>query len=1118
MVNSRIAKTLPDCELLHVLAEKVEQRRDTDFNFLGRLDEFRQRVSGEVRQINVLFPEYTPHDEQYHLKRLFHVADTVLGRDRLEEMNSAELFVLAVALYGHDWGMAISDPEKQYIVTGKPPEGTKAEDFWILPDERVRFAKFARKQRLAVDAEGCLQDVPIEMWREYVRQTHAFRSGERVRRFFEQIKGSVAEAASRVCEGHWLDFEDLQDYRSYPPDFSVLHETVNLRALAVYLRLIDLLDLAEDRTPYVIWKFVAPRDPRSKMEWAKHRALQPVTCPSYQEGRIIRVDGSTEDHEVYAALEDLRIWCEEQLRGCNDLLARMNDPRHKLDLYHIDWRVAARGFEPVSIQFEFDREQMFEILGDEIYQGDPYVFLRELLQNSIDAIRMRREILQREGITPGDLGVIRVNVEHGCDGDAIVTWRDDGIGMDEYTIRNYLAVAGKSYYRSADFEREELKMDPISRFGIGFLSCFMVAERIEIETFKDPYLSPPGEPLRITIPAVRRQFRIEAGTQEAAEVGTTVRVFVEGKKIPTDEEDEPVKPLDVTAYLSVVAGFVEFPIVITEGDRRTIVLHPKQDAEAARQRFGETFEVHQLDLGYPWSGAILPQDLPTAYEFLREERWDIASDLGLEGYDGALTYLVPIDDGIDLSTPIYASEGTRVGVIIRGQTEHVTKQVRWVKTWFDYYGTEVVGSGLSRSSSHPPTHSVYRDGILLATTSPPRWLQRGYGTSHVPRLVVNLPKSRVPRVDLARTQLVGQPERWDLPIFQAYLRHLSEPSLEDLLTLDPVERLYELGRLIAFHKIEAESLWQVFPHEHWPLPFLEAGGRLHASEWQEVAADAIYLSPEPLRRELSEMLRCRWLTQKEYEGPLVQWAGERYIVSNLGHPASMAVDVVSYLWQFPVEESHYFAAIRFLRPPWEGDPSLLQKIWLPKEIPEELPDVEALLEKTIEDPTVLNPIERALLHKTLPDQIRYHFPEAIEFPKPFEQSLAYGWEVLNSKHPVTLELLRFIATFELSKRRRTLSQDRLGQFEDALDSLFYYPRCPLGLTMEQFSSALRRIWLLAREVQVFDVHETDLVPAPEEFVPGTIVVFDQDSRRVESLSDIDLRSIGDIRPFGQPLT
>ncbi len=205
MVNIEIPKELPDCELIKVLAEKVGQRHDIDFNFFGELDDFRKRVSNEMRQINGLFPEYTPHDEQYHLKRLFHVADTILGKERFKAMNSVELFVLAVALYGHDWGMAVSDQEKRYILANELPKGKSVDDFWILPDEHTRLAQFAQKQRLAVDAEGRFGNISIEMWREYVRETHAYRSSERVNRFFSSIDGGIAEAASRVCEGHWLD-------------------------------------------------------------------------------------------------------------------------------------------------------------------------------------------------------------------------------------------------------------------------------------------------------------------------------------------------------------------------------------------------------------------------------------------------------------------------------------------------------------------------------------------------------------------------------------------------------------------------------------------------------------------------------------------------------------------------------------------------------------------------------------------------------------------------------------------------------------------------------------------------------------------------------------------------
>ena len=380
----KLPESLPQCQLMNILVSKANARHDTDFNFIANLDNFYQVIRAIVSQINILFPEYTPHDDQYHLKNLFYVADKILGNQQLESMNSAELFILACSIYGHDWGMAVSNSEKHYIVTGRLPEGMTDETCRSLEWDRNSFCIFASKYNLPLDTINNAEDINFVLWQEYIRQTHATRSGIRTKQYFELIDTGVAESIMRVCESHSLNFEELRD-PLYPAIFPVLSEEVNLRALAVYLRLIDLFDFAQDRTPYVLWKYVAPRNPISSMEWAKHRSLQPITCPRYLEGRSICVGGSTDDHEVFAALEDLHQYCETQLRGCNDVLSRMNDPRHNLGIYNLDWNVAPRGFIPVSIQFEFDRQNMFNILSDEIYQGDCYVFLRELLQNSIDA-------------------------------------------------------------------------------------------------------------------------------------------------------------------------------------------------------------------------------------------------------------------------------------------------------------------------------------------------------------------------------------------------------------------------------------------------------------------------------------------------------------------------------------------------------------------------------------------------------------------------------------------------------------------------------------------------------------------------------------------------------------
>jgi hypothetical protein len=963
-------KELPKCILLETLADKANKRNDTMFDFPGKLNDFCQHVSKEIRFINQLFPEYTPHDEEYHISNLFHIADTILERNLIESMNSAELFILAISLYGHDWGMAISEPEKQFILSGKLPEECKQDDLWILPNEHDRIKEFAIKERLKLNAEGHIdiEDMPIESWREYVRKTHAFRSGERIRRFFQQIDGGIADSTSRICEGHWLDFEELEDNKLYPHNFSVLKESANLRAITIYTRLIDLLDLAEDRTPYVIWKFVAPRNPNSKMEWAKHRSIHSITCPQYQTERIIQVDGSTDDHEVYAALEDMKIYCEKQLRGCNDILARMNDSRHKLDLYHINWVVATRGFKPVSIQFEFDRNRMFEILGDEIYQSDPYVFLRELLQNSIDAIKMRHEILERNEMSSGNLGIISVDVKHKDNCDAVITWTDDGIGMDEYIIRNYLSVAGKSYYRSDDFEREGLKMDPISRFGIGILSCFMVTDRIEIDTRREPYSNPAKDQyLKITIPALNRQFRIETLPSANTKVGTKFTVYVEGKKLPIEDGKSVPEPLRVTDYLCEIAGFVEFPIVITEGDRKTIILHPDSDVESVKKRFGEDFEIHKINFDFPWSEVFLAQDVQIAQEYLSDTRFSLSKDLKIEGHDGFITYVIPKDKNAYYFDGPYVSHDVRE-IEISDPKKNAQKSARWYANTWSRYGWDPSKKGISRSCQHSSRYAVYKDGILLANASDPDSLYRRYGdingtfddsTFPSPKLIVNILGSMVSKIDLARTQIQCRSEQWDAPIWDAFSDHICKTLLKDIMELEPHERLLRLGHVICFHKIKYSSILKAFPEQKLPVLFLGPKMEVKTHELGESSKDCIYSEPDFSICEssyyASNALDNNLALSKKYDGLYRYWEGKEFLpkIETYSRKSLPILAIKSFL-ELLISRKYVFSDVWFLTPPWEGDPPLPQEIGIPLENLGRTEDLNLILEKAIEDPAKIS--------------------------------------------------------------------------------------------------------------------------------------------------------------------
>jgi len=1103
-------RELPDCELVNQLKLKAGERTDTAFDFLGTLKAFRKQVAGEVRHIVQVFPEYTPHDEEHHLTRLFHAADKLLEKKRLTLMNSGELMILALGLYGHDWGMAVSERQKQCILRGRLVDGSELRELWVSHKEVGWLENFAHRHRIAWDPYEGFSGMDPRLWPEYVRETHAVRSGERIRRFFEGCDDQgLGHQAGRVCEAHCLSVEELGHPLMYPDRVGVLDENVNLRAIALYVRLVDLLDLSAGRAPYVIWEYVAPRDPRSKIEWEKHRAVHSVTFPAGQEGRAVLVEGSTADHEVYAALEDLKRQCEDELRWCNKILDRMKDPRHALQLHRVDWSVSAQGFDPVSIRFEFDRGAMFDILSQEIYQGDPYVFLRELLQNSVDAIRMRRAVLARHGIATEDFGLVTVEVEEEHDGEVLVTWRDDGIGMDEHIVRDYLAVAGKSYYHSADFEREDLPMDPIARFGIGILSCFMVADRVEIETCMDPYFLASGDALRITIPSTSRQFRVEKIRAKAAAVGTTVRVFVSEGKLSSPEIDSP-RSLRITEYLSAVAGFVEFPISVSEGGCRTIVVHPRADAAAVRKRFGPEVEVRQLNTGYDWSKTFLPAYLQSAERLMREVRWDLAADLNVAGCEGTLSYLVPSEAGADTESASGGDIDVRgIEFVSRGASADSRAVVRWRRPAGGRTRRPSVQGSLT--SSHGQDHSTYRDGILLwQAPAPHRVLGFGLEDLPAPRLVTNFLRSGSRRVDLARSRFVPESHDWDEAIADAHARRVVEESISKLLSLAPCDRLYELGRLCLFHRLDAKRLWELFPQDYWPLPFLEHGGQLNALEWQRVRNDPIQLCPGLLRFESGRLLALRWLGLGKYRGPLSAWVGDPMLIRSgwVLLQTSHGVERAAALWQFPVKEQYTLSGVRFLNPPWDGDPPLVAKVLSPKSETQEGLGDEALLEQVVHNPADLGALQlESLHHRTIAGSLRLgSIPDGATFPAPYEDRFAYGSEVLNLRHPAAVFLLRFVAALELHGRRGVLGANVLAGASDAIRRAF--GALPVHRRRHEawLHEAMRELVGLSPALALPEIpNPEDILVTADDFVPGT----------ARGSASLGRDRPGDGRPFGQ---
>lgn len=121
--------------------------------------------------------------------------------------------------------------------------------------------------------------------------------------------------------------------------------------------------------------------------------------------------------------------------------------------------------------FHVDLRGVVDLLSHHLYSS-PRVYLRELLQNAVDAVTARTaedaDAPRRVRITPADVSPDgRLHVD------------DTGVGLDEAGIRGVLATIGASTKRDAlGMARESF----LGQFGIGLLSCFLVTDEIRVTT------------------------------------------------------------------------------------------------------------------------------------------------------------------------------------------------------------------------------------------------------------------------------------------------------------------------------------------------------------------------------------------------------------------------------------------------------------------------------------------------------------------------------------------------------------------------------------------------------------------------------------------------------------
>lgn len=198
--------------------------------------------------------------------------------------------------------------------------------------------------------------------------------------------------------------------------------------------------------------------------------------------------------------------------------------------------------------FKINLRGIIDLLSEHLYSG-PKVYVRELLQNAVDAIRARSEF------EPGQTGEVRIELMPARNGRApALVFVDNGIGLTEEEVHRFLATIGQTSKRG-DYFGFDRPVDFIGRFGIGLLSCFVVAEEIVVITrsARDP-ASPTiewrGRPDgTYTVKAI--DHAIEPGTQ----------VYLTAKA-GSEEYFEPDRVRELAGHFG---GLLPYPIRVVVG-------------------------------------------------------------------------------------------------------------------------------------------------------------------------------------------------------------------------------------------------------------------------------------------------------------------------------------------------------------------------------------------------------------------------------------------------------------------------------------------------------------------------------------------------------------------------
>ncbi len=541
----------------HVIGTPLWHRIDSEPELQQSLRDLRQTAAAIGAEAARLLPSYTDHSVK-HFDALWQVSSQILTAEEIENTSAGEAFILGSSFYIHDLGMA-------FAATREGAEILQASDAYenvvrrlessnkLHPDQikAIALQTAARELHAAKARELVLQ--PLPGLARYLIESTVIR---------DQWASYIADVSA---SHHWTLTEvdnKLGKRGRFPGPFG---GQIDLAYAACALRIIDYAHINFERASNLDRLLRADVDLSSIVHWD---AQAHITGPDRQADSLVfactKPISNVEawwlffemaeglDREIHAVDEYLSSRAPSVGRFSLEGVKGTRSPQSFANLIQTD------GFEPVDVRFRPDSiERLVSILGGRtLYGDDVFAPIRELLQNSRDAIYLQRAADQVANFST-ESGLITLSMERTNDKDYLVI-SDNGVGMTAHVVTNYLLGIASDYWHSSDFfstfpKVSEVGFRPAGKFGIGFLSVFMVGNDVEVETQRRN-----GSHLRLSISGLGKRGALVKSPPRITS-GTTIRVEV--------NTQDPTIYNNLDAVVWARAPMLDIPILVNQESR-----------------------------------------------------------------------------------------------------------------------------------------------------------------------------------------------------------------------------------------------------------------------------------------------------------------------------------------------------------------------------------------------------------------------------------------------------------------------------------------------------------------------------------------------------------------------